>query len=102
MGFLLKATMTLLTLTLSLGFEQAEAAITRETDFVTPAEPMTVLRSSVVPCYGRNQAGVGRRTNMSYVEGERCSVPQPAEARRLDRPDHEVDDPGRDFRPRAL
>lgn len=102
MGSLLKATLALLALILLLGLEQANAAITRETDFVAPAEPATVLRSSVVPCYGRNQTGVGRRTNMSYVEGERCSVPQPVEARRPDRPDHESDDPGKDFKKRAL
>lgn len=102
MGSLLKATLALLALILLLGLEQANAAITRETDFVTPAEPLPVLRSTMIPCYGRNQAGVGRRTNMSYVEGERCSVPQPAEARRFDRPDHESDDPGKDFKKRAL
>lgn len=102
MGSLLKATLALLALILLMGFEQAEAAITRETDFVTPAEPATVLRSSVIPCYGRNQSGIGRKTNMSRVEGERCSVPQPVEARRLDRPDHEVDDPGKEFKHREL
>ncbi|AFY00070.1 hypothetical protein [Bdellovibrio bacteriovorus] len=102
MGSLLKATLALLALILLLGFEQAGAAVTRETDFVAPAEPTTVLRSSVIPCYGRNQSGIGRKTNMSRVEGERCAVPQPVEARRLDRPDHESDDPGRDFQKRAL
>ncbi|MFV8256609.1 hypothetical protein ACNQKP_02315 [Bdellovibrio bacteriovorus] len=84
------------------GLEPVLGAITRETDFLAPVEPTTVLRSSVIPCYGRNQAGIGRKTNMSRVEGERCSVPQPVEARRLDRPDHEVDDPGKDFNRREL
>ncbi len=73
-----------------------------QTDFITPAEPVPVLRSSVIPCYGRDQSGWGRRANLSYVEGERCHRPQPAEARRLDRPDHEADDPGKDFAPRNL
>ncbi|MFV3407415.1 hypothetical protein ACNH6C_02330 [Bdellovibrio bacteriovorus] len=84
------------------GLEPILGAVTRETDFVTPAEPATVLRSSVIPCYGRNQSGIGRKTNMSRVEGERCSVPRPVEARRLDRPDHEVDDPGKEFKHREL
>lgn len=78
------------------------AAPSSQTDFVTPAEPVPVLRSSIIPCYGRNQSGLGRRMNMTYVEGERCAQPRPAEARRLDRPDHEMDNPGKDFAPRNL
>lgn len=102
MGSLFKMALVLLALMLLPNFEPANAAITRETDFVAPVEPTSVLRSTVIPCYGKNQSGIGRKTNLSRIEGERCSVPQPVEARRLDRPDHDTDDPGRDFKEREL
>lgn len=85
-------------------YEPSEAAVVaHETDYVTPAEPVKVLRSTMIPCYGRNQSGLGRRANMSYIEGERCGPPlQQGEARRLDRPEQETEDPGQPFKKRAL
>ncbi|WP_347356844.1 hypothetical protein [Bdellovibrio sp.] len=79
------------------------AAITKGSDYVMPAEEsVSTLRSSALPCYNRNQKMVGVRARLSYIEGERCALPKPTEARRLDRPDHEPADPGIPFQKRDL
>ena len=81
----------------------ASAAITKGSDYVLPAEEsISTLRSSALPCYSRSQKMVGARARLSYIEGERCALPKPSEARRLDRPDHEPEDPGMPFQKRDL
>lgn len=81
----------------------AEAAIVRGSEYLIPAEPsVSTLRSSALPCYNQNQKGLAARLRLSYIEGDRCALPKPTEARRLDRPDHEPEDPGIPFKKRDL
>ncbi|UXR65407.1 hypothetical protein EZJ49_03965 [Bdellovibrio bacteriovorus] len=92
-----------LSLGLALAPDATLAAITKGSDYVIPAEEsVSTMRSSALPCYSRSQKSVGSRARLSYIEGERCALPKPTEARRLDRLDHEPDDPGMPFKKRDL
>lgn len=73
----------------------------QEQEFVTPAEPQANLRSKVIPCFNQEQDGVGRRLNLSHVEGERCS-PRMSSPNLPDKPDGEAESPGMPFQKKAL
>ncbi len=84
---------------------QAALPTITQQEFLSPAEPQSVLRSSVVPCFNQEQTaaqnGIGRRLNMARIEGEQCS-PRLASPSLPDRPDHEANPSNKDFQKRAL
>ncbi|MNL40832.1 hypothetical protein D3C87_1632090 [compost metagenome] len=67
-------------------------------EFITPAEPVSSLRSRVIPCYS-GYRGVGRSAAGVEVAGEECPPYTSSLPRRYDRPEQggEVDTPGNPF-----
>lgn len=84
---------------------QAALPITSQQEYLSPAEPQSVLRSSVVPCFNQEQTaaqdGIGRRMNLARIEGEQCS-PRVSSPSLPDRPGHEANPANKDFQKRAL
>jgi hypothetical protein len=75
----------------------AHAAVP-EAEYITPAEPVTSLRSSLVPCYS-GYRGIGRNVAGREIAGEECPKQTSSLPRRTDRPetDTELDSPGMPF-----
>lgn len=70
-------------------------------EFMTPAEPVTSLRSSMVPCYS-GYRGIGRNVAGREIAGEECPTHTSSLPRRTDRPepDTEANSPGIPFEQR--
>lgn len=74
------------------------AALPQQQEFLTPAEPVSSMRSSLVPCYS-GYRGVGRSVTGVEVAGEECPPYTSSLPRRYDRPEQggETDTPGNPF-----
>ena len=70
----------------------------QEIEYMTPAEPVTSLRTSLVPCYS-GYRGIGRNVAGREIAGEECPAQTSSLPRRTDRPetDTELDSPGMPF-----
>lgn len=70
----------------------------QEMEYMTPAEPVTSLRTSLVPCYS-GYRGIGRNVAGREIAGEECPTHTSALPRRTDRPetDTELESPGMPF-----
>jgi hypothetical protein len=70
----------------------------QEMEYMTPAEPVTSLRTSLVPCYS-GYRGIGRSVAGREIAGEECPTQTSSLPRRTDRPepDTELDSPGMPF-----
>ncbi|XGC81190.1 hypothetical protein ACES2L_01685 [Bdellovibrio bacteriovorus] len=65
-------------------------------EYIAPAEPYSVLRGSMVPCYGNREKGVGRNIYLRHLEGEDCPK-RVATPVRKDKPEDESVSPGIPF-----
>lgn len=65
-------------------------------EYIAPAEPYSVLRGSMVPCYGNREKGAGRNIYLRHLEGEECPK-RVATPIRKDKPDDEAVSPGIPF-----
>ena len=70
-------------------------------EYITPAEPVTSLHTSMVPCYS-GYRGIGRNVYGREIAGEECPTSTSSLPRRLDRPetDTELNSPGIPFQER--
>lgn len=73
----------------------------QEVEYMTPAEPVTSLRTSLVPCYS-GYRGIGRSVAGREIAGEECPTETSSLPRRKDRPetDAELESPGMPFQER--
>jgi len=71
---------------------------TQDIEYMTPAEPVTSLRTSLVPCYS-GYRGIGRSVAGREIAGEECPTETSSLPRRTDRPetDTELESPGMPF-----
>ena len=69
-----------------------------EMEYMAPAEPVTSLRSSFVPCYS-GYRGIGRNVTGREIAGEECPSHTSSLPRRMDRAesDSETESPGMPF-----
>ncbi|UOF00072.1 hypothetical protein [Bdellovibrio reynosensis] len=65
-------------------------------EYIAPAEPYSVLRGSMVPCYGNREKGAGRNIYLRHLEGEECPK-RVATPVRKDKPEDESVSPGIPF-----
>lgn len=89
----------ILCITLLISGLPASAAIPESRDeYMTPAEPVSSLRSKFIPCYS-GYRGVGRSVTGVEIAGEECPPYTSSLPRRYDRPAQggEVDYPGNPF-----
>lgn len=73
----------------------------QDIEYMTPAEPVTSLRTSLVPCYS-GYRGIGRSVAGREIAGEECPTETSSLPRRTDRPETgtELESPGIPFQER--
>lgn len=83
-------------LTLVAFIDTAKAVPQETTEYISPAEPHSVLRGTLVPCYGNKEKGVARNVYLRHLKGEECPK-RTATPVRPEKPDDESVSPGIPF-----